>query len=178
MTQHPAYITAKDACAALGYRSTRMVSMWCRDPSTRPPGAYKAGGQWMIPAEWVEQQKQVRARPHAGQAERPPSAPDTPHADASIYMTTAEASHALGYRTTRTLLHMCARPETTPEGAYKLGSVWMIPRAWVDARREEMTAQGTLPDGTPGRKPGPHAKKRARKKYVPTGKSPGRPRKE
>lgn len=51
------YLTAKEAGLFLGYANGVYIAKLCREDSTRPAGAYKAGNTWMIPREWVERRK-------------------------------------------------------------------------------------------------------------------------
>jgi hypothetical protein len=92
------------------------------------------------------------------------------------YITAAEAALALGYTHGGYLTTLCTAGKIP--GAYKSGRIWMLPSAWVDAKKAQDAAQGIVR----GVKPGGHVTtgaglKRKRPAYTPTGKPPGRPRK-
>ena len=97
------------------------------------------------------------------------------------YLTAASAARELGY-TDGTYITLRCRQGKIPE-AYKDGGIWMVPTAWVEARKERDAVYGIVR----GTKPGGHVttgaglrrKDRGGAGGRPgsTGRQPGRPRK-
>jgi len=92
------------------------------------------------------------------------------------YITAAEAALALGYTHGGYLTTLCKDEKIL--GAYKSGRIWMIPTAWVEERKAHDAALGIVR----GTKRGAHVttgagQKRKRPEYKPTGRPPGRPKK-
>lgn len=72
--------------------------------------------------------------------------------DLPPYLTTAKAGELLGYSERSTYLsRLCRNEATRPPGAYQAGRIWMIPAAWVAARKAEEEAAGLTRSGQKGR---------------------------
>lgn len=72
--------------------------------------------------------------------------------DLPPYITTAKAGELLGYSEKTTYLsRLCRNEATRPPGAYQAGRIWMIPTAWVAARKTEEEATGIIRNGHKGR---------------------------
>ena len=95
------------------------------------------------------------------------------------YMTAASAARELGYTISNYITDRCRRGKIP--GAYQDGGIWLVPAAWVDAKKEQDAKHGI----ERGIKPGGHVttgsglkRKRQAYAYTPTGRPPGRPKKQ
>ena len=98
------------------------------------------------------------------------------------YITAAEAALALGYTHGGYLTTLCTAGKIP--GAYKSGRIWMLPSAWVEAKKAQDAAQGIVRGaGRVGRPVTTGAGLRRRDRggaggrSGSTGRPPGRPRK-
>jgi hypothetical protein len=95
------------------------------------------------------------------------------------YMTAASAARELGYTQGGYITRLCRAGKL--DGAYQDGGIWLVPVAWVKARKDHDDAAG-IERGT-GRIGRPVTTgaglKRKRPEYIhkPTGRPPGRPKK-
>ena len=99
--------------------------------------------------------------------------------NARPYITAASAARELGYTISNYITDRCRRGKIP--GAYQDGGIWLVPAAWVQAKKEQDAEHGI----ERGIKPGGHVttgtglkRKRPAYAYTPTGKPPGRPKKQ
>ena len=96
-------------------------------------------------------------------------------------MTASGAAKELGYATPSYVARLCAAGKIP--GAYQSqgGGPWLVPTAWVEAKKEQDAAAGVERGGGRIGRPVTTGKglnrKRTQYAYKPTGKPPGRPRK-
>jgi hypothetical protein len=90
------------------------------------------------------------------------------------YLTAPQAAEELGYKKANYLTSRCQLGKIP--GAYKAGSIWLIPTTWVEKKKEDDAQYGIIRGTRRGRHVTTGAGlARKRPGYTGTGNPPGRP---
>jgi hypothetical protein len=65
------------------------------------------------------------------------------------FVTASTAARELGYTSSSYLRILCTTGKVP--GAYKDGRIWLVPRAWIEQKKEQDVAQGIVRGTRPGR---------------------------